>query len=760
MLSFYDAISEGTPHLYISALPLAPQKSMIAERMWPLFPNMFKVTEGADEHWSACLRTISLGGKLISATFSPDGHLIATSCSGVIQLWDAKTGESVSSALESNPGGLAFTHDSRLLFCRHHRGGIQVWDTKTLELVPMTLPATSPYSSVIAISYNNQLAVTSPNDHVITVWDLRSSTTAFELVGHSQDAKSIAFSPNGRLIASASNDMSMRIWDADTGVALFDQSNSAKSVAFSPDSRYIVCGCWNKVEIWDSSTYTQKMELHLSDIDAAAPVAFSPSGGSVVFGFGDSMRIWDLDATAAPAKLLLGHIDVVNSVMFSPNGQFVISGSFDGSVRIWDTGICTTMAPTHDGHSAWVNQVIFSPDDRHVLSAADDNAVGTWDVNTGRAVCDPIIGPTGSSCLSVSPNCQRIITKSEEGIFIWNISSRTLTAPSGTENYYSALAFSSDSLRLASAHFKNNTLQVHDIITGAELLAPTATGQYLIESVAYSPCARFIASGDSDGENKCTVCIWNAETGDIIGEPIQGGNDSISSLAFSPDGLLIAVGSYRSMKVYEVETGTLVHDIISFGESIIALAFSPNGRRMATGSFESTIRIWDMDLDTPTSVVLRGHINRVRSVAFSHDGSLISSGSDDCTVRIWDAVNIDATINASLNCLTSALYHATNSSPNPPSSVSQDAAKHSETSNLKLSTSHLAHRLTTGGWVSLTEGSVFIWLLPEYRVIDDSSVQVSARHISRPSIDFSQFVHGDQWMCVADGSVRRHPLAV
>ncbi|KAF8602950.1 WD40 repeat-like protein [Ceratobasidium sp. AG-I] len=763
VLSSYDAISESTPHLYISALPLAPRKSMMAERMWPLFPNMFRVVEGADEHWPACMRTVSLGERLSSAAISPDGRLIATSCSDALQLWDAETGEAMSSPLKSPRGSLEFSHDGRLLFCCLNSGGIQAWDVEILKPVLMTLPAMPANNGAIALSCNGRLAFEGLDDSVVTIWDLASSTTVLDLVDHSGGIRSLAFSPNCRLIASASYEDSIRISDTDTGATLFSQAVDARCVAFSPDSCYVVCGCWSAVRIWDISTHTQIAELHISGIGPPQPVAYSPNGKSVLIGSDESVRIWDLNEPSTCSTPLLVHTDIVNCAMFSPDGHHVISGSFDGTLKIWDVETHYTAVPIQTSHSSKVNQVVFSLDNRHVLSASQDKTVGTWDARTARGVCDLAVSPTDSPCHCISPDCQRVVTEQAEAWHIWDTGSGTSTVLSGAAGLHRVFAFSSDSLRLVSAssgslqqYFASSNhsiLQVHDVETGAELLPPIDIGQHLVHSVAYSSCGRFVASGDCSRTGSGTICVWSAVNGEAVGKPLECSSPIFGALVFSPDGRLIAASSDNSIRIYEVDTGTLVHDLPVTYRSITALDFSPNGRRMVSGTINNTIHIWNMELDAPTCELLLGHTSNVSSVTFSHDGSLIASGSSDHTVRIWDAANTSTAIEASLGQLASALYPIAYSSSDPAGSLPQVFTKQSEPPVLRFPTSHLAHRLTEGGWVSLVEGSVLLWLLPDHRLVDDSIAQVSARHLPRHHIDFSKFVHGNQWVSVASDSV-------
>src|SRR3989339_731220 len=152
-------------------------------------------------------------------------------------------------------------------------------------------------------------------------------------------------------------------------------------------------------------------------------------------------------------------------------------------------------------------------------------------------------------------------------------------------------------------------------------------------SIAFSPDGMKIASGSYDE----TIKLWDISIGNVI-NTFSGHTDVIRCVAFSPDGtkLASASGYYdKTIKLWDVNSGTEIKTFIGHTSDIYSIAFSPDGTKLASGSLDHTIKIWETNSGNLINTFL-GHSVVVISVVFSTDGSMLASCSGDSTIKIWD----------------------------------------------------------------------------------------------------------------------------
>jgi WD40 repeat protein len=164
-----------------------------------------------------------------------------------------------------------------------------------------------------------------------------------------------------------------------------------------------------------------------------------------------------------------------------------------------------------------------------------------------------------------------------------------------------------------------------------------------VYSVAYSPDGKLIASASLDG----TVKVWETRSG--ADKPIQDfvinqQKDSYgaTAVAFSPDGRFLAATSG--------EGEIVLWDAASWRQAawrqqahngtIWGLAFSPDGKTLATGGDDLALIVWDVNLDSVVEFPIF-HRAGIQAVAFSPDGSQIATAALDGSAIIWDLASAD-----------------------------------------------------------------------------------------------------------------------
>ena len=635
------------------------------------------------------LKFIPTPGHVTSVAMSPDGHRIVSGDGGeglssggrgsedyALRLWDADTGQPIGAALTGHTDSVdsvAFSRDGQRIVSGSRDETLRLWDADTGQPIGQPLTGHTWFVSTVAFSPDGQRIVSGSYDKTVRVWDADTGQQIGQpLSGHTSQVSSVAFSPDGQRIVSGSFDYTVRVWDADTGQQigqpLTGHTAQVYGVAFSPDGRRIVSGSEDKtLRLWNADA-GQPMGQPLTGHTAVVyGVAFSPDGRRVISGSGGlverdyTVRVWDVRSGLPIGQALTGHTDSVRSVTFSPDGRRIVSGGDDNTVRLWnaDTGQPIT------AHAWAVQSLAFSPDGRRIVSGSSDNTIRMWNADTGQPIGQPLTGHAASvASVAFSPDGLRIASGSnDQTVRVWNATTgqqigdpltnadAVFSADPG-ETFYTreravlSVAFSPDGRRIVSGGgggvvsggrgTGDYALRLWDADTGQPIGQPLTGHTRSVKSVAFSPDGRRIVSGSDD----YTLRLWDADTGQQIGQPLTGHTDCVKSVAFSPDGRRIVSGSYdRTVRVWDADTGQAIGQPLGgHAAQVYGVAFSPDGRRIVSGSYDRTLRVWDADTGQAVGAPLTGHTDTVTAVAFGPDGRLLASASSDKTVRLWPAV--------------------------------------------------------------------------------------------------------------------------
>jgi WD40 repeat protein len=204
-----------------------------------------------------------------------------------------------------------------------------------------------------------------------------------------------------------------------------------------------------------------------------------------------------------------------------------------------------------------------------------------------------------ASSLAFSPDGETLaLGFGQAGLALWNFqegvetSIRELQVPEG---WVTGVSFSPDGNILASVSaFPDYVVQILDISQGESLFALRGENFW---RVAFSPDGDVIATisvheegGELSPSPSGSIQVWNASDGDLIRR--LDINDA-SSIAFSPDGTILATGSADGMlRLWQVETGDLLVELDGHADYLTGLAFSPDGELIASSSNDGTVILW------------------------------------------------------------------------------------------------------------------------------------------------------------------------
>jgi tetratricopeptide (TPR) repeat protein len=163
-----------------------------------------------------------------------------------------------------------------------------------------------------------------------------------------------------------------------------------------------------------------------------------------------------------------------------------------------------------------------------------------------------------------------------------------------------------------------------------------------ILTLAFSPDGRLLAGGHT------RASLWDAATGEEL-PPLPPFPNSILTLAFSPDSRLLAAATFvkrhpqepGEVKVWDVASRQEVRTFREHTTTIRDVAFSPEtssgrtGRRIASASDDRTVKVWD-PLTGKVEWMKSANVG-FRSVAFSPDGTRIAATGTDQRIRVWEA---------------------------------------------------------------------------------------------------------------------------
>jgi WD40 repeat protein len=572
------------------------------------------------------------GGLVTAVAISPDGRTaISGSTNTNLTLWDLVSGKQIK-VLTGHSAELCsvrLSPDGKRAVSSGHDGKLIYWDLVAGAAL-RTFEADDSLHGLSLSPDGSQAVVGSGNE--IILWDVNTGLVIRKLEGHTDLVGTMAYLPDGKRIVSGSYDKTVRIWDVETGrqlLLLGSHQGQVWTVSSSPNGKLVASGGEDmRLVLWDAASGEK--------VRTIGPVAgnlfyssFSPDSKFLLADAASpGAGLWEV-ATGKKICEFPGHRAPVTSAAFTPDATKVLTGSRDRTLALWDVATHARLTPS-EGHSCEISSVAFSPIGDTILTQSDDAALIAWDPHTGKALrrTNLPIGYSGGA--SLSPDGRMAISGGRGFIDVWDVS--TMERKPGYSDpgfVVNAVAISPDGRTVLTASGNQIGWREFD---GGTVLQTLEGHEQLVHSVAFSPDGKRAVSTSEDG----TLGVWNLETGKRL-QTLAIPDGPAESVAVSPNGrYALAGGKSGVVTLWDLETGRLVRQFEGHRDVAISVAFSPDGQTAVSGSWDKSVILWDVRSGKAIRTCL-GHLGSVTCVAFSAGGLWFASGSTDTTVILWKA---------------------------------------------------------------------------------------------------------------------------
>ena len=498
---------------YINSITFSPNGKFIATSSRDATATLWDVEIGTT------IFSITHQGSVTSTVFSPDGTLLATSSSdATATLWDINTEEI----------RWTFTHEKQEKSVTFDSGHVETFNRGGI--------------GDIAFSSDGKYFATAGQymDYSAALWDVETGEQLWR-VTHEKRIDAVAFSPDGTSMATYHEDDPVNVLSVADGILIppaiqaekwtkiktnlsidHDEDGWGRRVRFSPDGKHLaeLKMASNSLTLWDVNTGKNIKELKGSE-GSARTLVFSPEGhclglSCTAYPEYDTIELWDEEKRASFA-----HSGQVDTVAMSPDGTFLATGGRDKTVKLWhvETQECLQ---TLSGHIGRILSLAFSPDGALLVSGGGDN----WEKRTHAD------GTTSFFSSGDSPV--------DRTVRVWKVATGENIATLESSGMVRGIAFSPDGKCLATGA-NNRTVTLWCTKTW-QSMATLDTVSF--ESFAFSPDGSRLVIGGTWPEQR--IQVWDVETRELIGE-LSGHKSDVESLAFSPDSRLLASGGFDGL---------------------------------------------------------------------------------------------------------------------------------------------------------------------------------------------------------------------
>lgn len=445
---------------------------------------------------------------------SPDGSQAAICCNqGSLEFWNTQTWEVTS----QRPA-------TAELMAWHPAGQRLLLANRQYITGPILNLASGSWSGAVETEQGIEIVVFSPTGSQVAVgttagnvlvYAVNEFSTTFirTLRGHTQNVRSVAWSPDGQKLYAVTSNL-LTVWDVVSG----QQIQSIKSIGgglhqivWPTENAPLITTSDRELVQWNIETGQPILSEPLSD---TARMTW-PQGGTTMVASTEAnllavadpsgVTLHDLTTLKRLHRLYVGY--PIKTVAFSPDGKLLAMAGDRPYINIWDT---TTGAPKQDLIGSWDTKSIwavsFDPTGAYLYSVESTGALRRWDLAAGTSTTRALPIAPQRNYWERSQNAAFSATRSQ--FFLDQGEAWTLRQ---SEDVYEL--FSDGTNSVLSVAFNSSGTKIAILSTDAIKIFETNSGALLqkftfhvsaIADLTFSPDGSQLAASCSDG----TILIW------------------------------------------------------------------------------------------------------------------------------------------------------------------------------------------------------------------------------------------------------------
>lgn len=336
---------------------------------------------------------------------------------------------------------------------------------------------------------------------------------------------------------------------------------------------------------------------------------------------------WHVGRLLVLAVLLVAQIHLANSWAQPFQGQAKPSlvVKWPSDVMIGTTAVASSRAHAVIAASTW-------PGGRIAL----------WDASNGKLIRILADSWGAVQCLAFSGDGRLVAAGAEDGrVRLWDVKRggllNVLETTSFDYGWIGSVCFSPDSKVIAgSCEFHrekkwHTEVRIWDVVSGA--LKHVFKGHSHPMLLANNELVTSTTPKERlDGGDRKTraLKLWSVQTGSLVG--VLGEHAShVSATACAPGGKVLASASYGEVRFWDLKEARLLRTVRGPFGHIRSIAYSPNGREVAISNEHGSVWLLDVQRETPE----RRFADRGQGgpAVFARDGSVLIVGAGGVELR-------------------------------------------------------------------------------------------------------------------------------